>query len=254
MWETAFQQVLREQYALYLEKTGRASALRSFANQIDLSPSSTSELLSGKLSWHLRPSRAQLILDRLELLPEVRDRLLRLMSVDVQGGRSELRRADYDLLTNWVYPAVLFSYELGPEHRTVSGVATRLGLAEKTVWEITENLLSRGLIERDGEDKFKRTQAFWTTTDNIPDSVIEEHHRSNLDLAKQALDELTVDERDFTSLTFAGTSDGLATLKKEIRKLYELALALMRNSDTNTEVYRMSVQVFPIKSKNGDRP
>lgn len=247
MWESAFQKVFRDQYTLFLKKAGKDSAVRGFAQYVNLSPSSTSELLSGRLSWRLRPSRARQILERFELPEESYNRLLCLMEESEASNKVELQSSNYDMLINWVYPAVLFAYELAPELRSLKQIAKRLGVSEDLVREVTNDLLSRGLLEKEESGSIRRTQKFWSTTDDIPNSVIEEHHRSNLELAKQALDYVQVNERDFTSLTFAGTPEELATIKKEIRKLYELALALMKKSETNTEIYRLSAQIFPIK-------
>lgn len=249
MWQKEFSQLLNSQIQKLKEKNPRYS-LRAFGKKIGLSIGPLSNLLNGDKSWSLTSKRAAEILSKLDLKPHVRNRMLVRMGEPPIHPKETLPISDYSILTDWAYFPILFAFDLPSEHRVPGKIAKRLGLSEKKVRSVIDDLLARKLLIVSENGEIKRPEVFVTTSDGTPNSTIQMHHEVNLDLAKKALVKIPASKRDFTTLTFVGNEKQLSALKEAIRLLYEKASSLVDGDEENDQVYRLSIQLYPLEFKN----
>ena len=117
----------------------------------------------------------------------------------------------------------------------------------------TENILSKmektpviSPIEiKDG--KFRQIGEPLKTTTDIPSSSIRNYHKGILALAQNKIEQVSVDKRDFSSITMAINSKNLKNAKKLTQKYKEQMLELLESGTLN-EVYQLSIQLFPLTS------
>lgn len=225
--------------------------MRAFARQIGLSPSATSEILSGRTSkkWKISPKRAAEILDHLSIADVKKRRMLLLMEQIEKFEETEWKSSDYDILTDWIYCTVLIAFDLHPQtEASVGQLSRRLGVSEEKINAAIETLARKGLLKKNEEGRFEKNPENWATLDNVPNEIIRESHLQNLNLARLAV-HLPVEERDLNILTFAGSKKNTELLRKEVRKFLNRVQAIMETDDQNDEIYRFSIQFFPINSK-----
>jgi len=70
-------------------------------------------------------------------------------------------------------------------------------------------------------------------------------------MAKQKLQDVPVEQRDFTNYTFPADPTTLKRAKEIIRQAQDDLAALMSNSES-TEVYRVCMYLFPLTNKDQD--
>jgi uncharacterized protein (TIGR02147 family) len=246
MWQKEFGDLLGQQFRFYKQKNSKFS-VRAYAKKIGLSAGCVSDILLEKKKWNLTPKRAAKILDRLNISSSVRNRLLVKMGEPPILSKKTLSVGDYDILTDWVYYPILFSFDLKRELCHPEKIALRLGVSLEKVVTVIDDLLKRGLVVMAEDGLPKRPEGRIETSDGIPSEVIRKSHEVNLELCQKALAEQPVNKRDFTAMTFAGTEAQIAELRAEIRKLYEKAESLMSSDNQNDSVFRLSVQLFPME-------
>lgn len=245
-WKTEFVEALRKDFN-NRKKNKSSVTLRGYALRLGLSAGTLSDLMKRKKS--LSSLRAQEILKKIQMDSNDRNRLILKMGGTPQHEVVHLSEKDYDLLTDWEISAVLFSSDLAKPYRQADKIADMTGIPLKKVKDIISRLEKGKFLVVDEEGFIQRPEHYLTSTDNIPSEVAKKGHVENLNLSMRSLLEHSTEQRDITSLTFAGSKEHIALLRKEIRKLYAKASVLM-NQDTDPDtVYRMSIQLFPLEFK-----
>ncbi|KYG64844.1 hypothetical protein AZI86_11620 [Bdellovibrio bacteriovorus] len=252
-WHAELIEIIRKDFADRKEKNPRFS-LRSYAQRLGLSSGSLSDLLNEKRNWQVSKLRAAEITEKLSLSEKARNKLLLKMDLQPKFQKSEITKENYDMLTDWTYYPILFSFDLPAEHRTPEIIARKLGVPVQKVESVIEDLIRRKFLIRNHLNQVCRPETFLTTTDSDPEvaqappgALVRKHHEISLDLAKRALNEQPSEVRDITSLTFAGNKQQLLALREEIRKLYDKASTIATLEQEPDTVYRLSVQLFPVE-------
>lgn len=252
-WHSELIEIIRKDFAERKEKNPRFS-LRSYAQRLGLSSGSLSDLLNAKRNWQISKTRAAEIAEKLSMSEKDRNKLLLKMDLPPKFQKSEITKDNYDMLTDWTYYPVLFSFDLPKEHHRPEAIAKKMGIPESKVQAVIDDLIRRKFLVRNQLNEVCRPETFLTTTDGEadvakapPGALIRKHHEISLDLAKRALLEQPSEVRDITSLTFAGNKQQLSALREEIRKLYEKASTLATLDQDPDTVYRLSVQLFPVE-------
>ena len=63
-----------------------------------------------------------------------------------------------------------------------------------------------------------------------------------------AIDQVPMEQRDFTSLTFLGSSKHLEEVRQEIRRFHERVKTIFETGgEENDEIFRFSVALFPMR-------
>lgn len=237
---------LREALTKKLEKRGkstRENSLREFASAVGISSGALSEIARGKRS--LTPRTASRILEGLDLAPAAKA----VLRSEIEAGQAK-KRVILDakasaLFVDWVPFAVLSVLELDSPPTTASAIARHLGITVDRSRKALGTLLDQDQVVKEG-DTYRTLHRSLSTTDNEPDSQIEERHRRNIGLAGLALEELEVDKRDFLSLTFSGSSRAFEKARKETRRFVNRLSAQLSNHERDS-VYHMNIQLFPLE-------
>ena len=99
---------------------------------------------------------------------------------------------------------------------------------------------------RDG--KFKQTSKPLKTKTDVPSEAVRKYHKQNLDLAKERIESVSLDERDYSSITMAINPAKLGKAKKMISE-FKQKLCKELESGEAEEVYTFAAQLFPISAR-----
>ncbi|MNL56718.1 hypothetical protein D3C87_1802300 [compost metagenome] len=85
---------------------------------------------------------------------------------------------------------------------------------------------------------------------DIPSSAIREFHSQHLKKASEVLQTAPVEKRDFTTMTIPVNVKHLKKAKKYIADFQDRMALLLSEGDT-TEVYDLTIQLFPLTHPKG---
>ncbi len=225
------------------QKNNSAYSLRAFAKYLDVSPAALSQIMSGKRGVSVK--RLNFLMDKLGLSPKQQ---LKVLEIDSSYDRKTvvLKEDEFKLISDWFHYAILSLGELPDNSSDSRWIAKRLNISYKQANEALTRLHRLGIIEiKDG--KFRQIGEPLKTTTDIPSSSIRNYHKGILALAQNKIEQVSVDKRDFSSITMAINSKNLKNAKKLTQKYKEQMLELLESGTLN-EVYQLSIQLFPLTS------
>lgn len=225
-----------------------AYSLRAFARSLDLDSSTLSGLLSGKRKLSLKT--AQRILDKLELTSVERKELLfgeTNFKVKSELSSKTLQEDQLQIVSGWQHYAILSLLETQDFQSSVKWIANQFGLSVIDTRTALERLEKMGLIEFK-DQRYKLCQNGVMTTEGIPSGALKKAHREYIEKAIFSLENHATNERDISGTTMAISKAKLPQAKKLIQE-FRKSLAELLESGKKEEVYRLNVQLFPLKNK-----
>lgn len=227
---------------------------RAFGKRLGLSAGATSELLRGRRKISL--ALAVRIAKKLLLDPEERaaifSRSRELDSAVTPDDSLQLTADQFFVISEWYHFAIL-SLIRTQDFKSDSGwIARRLGIKKTVAADALQRLLRLGLIQKNEKGGITRTKARFRTPDDVANlsQTIQRSHFHDLELARSALETLSIESRDFSSITMPLDPELLPKAKELIRKLQDQISELLESGDKK-EVFRMCVQLFPLTQLKG---
>lgn len=108
-------------------------------------------------------------------------------------------------------------------------------------------LLERlGMVEPNGVGGFRSKEAVLQKDPSFPSVVMANFLKSNMELAIEALDRYSKEERDISALTISLSGEAFAKVKEDIRALRKKMLALTEIDVAPDKVYQCNFQFFPL--------
>ncbi|MEK2690855.1 TIGR02147 family protein [Bdellovibrio sp. GT3] len=242
-------------------------SLRSFARDLEVTPSWLSDFLSNKkgmapktaerlsvlLGMALTESRVFILSSKAFHSRSEKDRkaaTLELASFK-QTKSYKMRPKDFSATGTWYHQAILELTEVeGFSHHEYE-LMERLRLPQATIRRAIQDLIAAELLKiEDGKMKpcFPETES----TMDISSIAIRNFHEQVLNKGIKALHEQTVTHREFGSTTFAFDDSKIDEAKKALRKFQkQFADDFYTKSANKNSVYQFSVQFFRIDRKKG---
>ncbi|MCQ2055338.1 MAG: TIGR02147 family protein [Fibrobacter sp.] len=120
------------------------------------------------------------------------------------------------------------------------------------VAETLRFLVGAGLLNKDSKGNFSQTDKAISSGDGdfVP-LAVRNMHRQMGSFALDALDNLPVEERQFTGLTLGISEEEYAQVLKELAKCRRNIMAIASRSEKTERVYRLNMQMFPLTEKIG---
>jgi len=251
--QIALQTKLRTHF-LALQRKNSSFSLRAFAQKLQLSPSALSEILNGKRK--VSRQLAEKILSQMGTDPKEQSKILSLFQKtsrpdfqeDPASDRKylELKSDQFQMISKWHHFAILSLVETKGFQANPLWIAKRLGIKLPEAEQALERLERMGFIQWSrAQKKIKLTQAQLSTTDDVANPAIRQSHYEDLHLSTQALDQVAVEDRDFSSLTIAIDKSKLPEAKKMIREFQDRLCAFLETGHQD-EVYKLNFHVLPL--------
>lgn len=255
--ELLARQIIQNEFKRLQGKNPKFS-LRSFAKKIQLHPSLVSKILTGKGSITLTTFAKICSALRLEseeiqkITHHLRKRNLRILNGlptnKIAGVYTLLKDEQLEVLSHWKYFAILSLFETQKFDGTLKNIQTQLGLTSSAALEGVSRLIRLGLLENSElPHTYRITGKNFETTTDIPHALIRKFLNDGLKLAQSALAETPIDQRDYSSITIAINKSKIPAAKKMILE-FRRKLAGFLEEGPKEEVYRLSIQLFPVKA------
>lgn len=252
------QNLLREEL-VRIQATNPRYSLRAYATKVGVHVGALSSILNGKRN--VSRSLAERIAHRLMLDPQRRAEVLSVFpapkasrprrATDGEGKLDsrylELSAQSFRIMSEWEHFAVLCLFHIRGFRPDSTWIAAKLRITEAKAETVVARMVDLGLIERVAGGGLRRTTRSVRTTDDVADLSLKKCHEQSLDLARTSLYRDPVHLRDHTSITMAIDPSKIGKAKEVIRKFQD-DLSDLLESGTPTEVYRLSMQLFPLST------
>lgn len=223
-------------------------SLRAFSKIIGISPSSVSEIISGKR--RVTKKKAFEIIDRLKLTPDERNRILR----DFETSSRSLQKVNllpktltedqYDIIIDPIYFTILSLVSTTGFNSDIEQMAQKLDKEIPDVWRALIKLQEKKLISIDTNRNITRLPNPVFTSDDVPSDKIKQMHLSDMNLAAKKILDVPVELRDYTNVTFPANPKLLPRAKEILRRAQDELEELLKEDPS--EVYRLCMYLFPL--------
>jgi uncharacterized protein (TIGR02147 family) len=225
-------------------------SLRAFAKRLEVSPAQLSQILSSKRNLTLK--QAKKIAAQLGISAGEFSALVGTTTPITRPDTRELTEDVFLLISEWYSLAILALSEIPGAKSDHHWIAEHLGVDPFLCQEAVTRLLRLELIQiKDG--LMVRNCKDITTPANIPSSVRRRYHNQVLELAQAKLEELSLEEREFTSLIVPADASLLSPIKEILREARDKINALTSQNlgkgiGEGSRVFIVNTQVFPVTS------
>lgn len=160
----------------------------------------------------------------------------------------DLAQAAYH--STWYLPAIR---ELAVRHDFREDAAWIAGMlrppiAKAEAVRALETLLDLGLLQRDGRGRIVQGEALVSTGPETRGLHIANYHRTMMQRATEAIDDIPPEERDISSLTLCLGEDGVRRFKQRIQRFRRELLDLSVLEDDPLQVVQVNFQLFALSS------
>lgn len=232
---------LREEFILRKNKNPNYS-LRAFSRDLNISVTSLSQCLNGLRV--LSKTNEKKVAAKLGLKYFFdRDNLQERLSL----SEETLINDELKSLSEWYYIAIMNLAKLENCKNCVSWISERLNIS-KLETQVALSRLSRLGYIKVQKNNLIRTKNIFKTSFDIPSETIKTLHLQNLQNSQKALNEYSVEEREFINVIADVNSGNLKEAKILTRQYMQELTKLMQKGKANN-VFSLSVQIFPLTKK-----
>ncbi|OQW48575.1 MAG: hypothetical protein A4S09_04035 [Proteobacteria bacterium SG_bin7] len=165
--------------------------------------------------------------------------------------------ADFANISEWYSFAIRQMTKIRDFQSNTRWISKRLrfGVTEEQVQNMLNTLIRLGFLKIYNHTNTLTTGEPVDTPSDIPNSHIRKFHLQMLNNAAKSINDIPVEQREFTSLTLAFNSSRLTEAKKLIRKFKSDFDQLMsdKTPEENDSVYQFQVQFFPLTQNDSGR-
>jgi uncharacterized protein (TIGR02147 family) len=143
----------------------------------------------------------------------------------------KLTAQEFSYVSEWIHFAIL-SLMNTPNFRPHSAwIAERFGVSELEVERALERLLNIGLITKNEFGHIDRTSARTNTTDDVLNLSLQKAHMRDMEMARDKIITVPVEQRDFSFLIFNGNPKYMPQTKEILRRTQDELEELMDKDD-----------------------
>lgn len=232
-------------------------SLRAFARDLNLTSGNLSDILNFKS--RLSKEKANLVADDLRLSQEDKKLFLKLVDIafldDDKKAREQLQILNYDssyitladdyyrVLTEWYYFALVELVRVKDFRNEDEWIAHRLQIQTSDVRPAIERLLRVQLLKQiDGE--LIQTYDYFISPSGTPLDTARKFHKQLLQRAAIAIEEQSIEERNFTSGFLRVRKSDLPRIGEKIKQFRREMAAEIESGDEHDSVYAFSIQFF----------
>lgn len=222
-------------------------SLRAYSKKIGIATSAISEIFSGKRP--ITPKSAEKILVALNKdTKEVGDLLT---SINTEGPQkyTPIDVDSFQVISDWHHFAIVSMTETKDFQSSPKWIAERLGITPAAADDSIQKLLNLKILKRD--EKTKKLSLTGENFEILPEvatPALKKANRQNLDLAKTAIEQIPVAERDFTALTLCFDPDRIEDARKMVKN-FRRSFSRVMEAGHKKEVFKLCIQLFPLTKR-----
>ena len=237
---------------LFLSKKKKNSSysLRSFARDLKIDPSSLSQCLRRKRKFtdnQIMDLSTKLGLNLIE-----KEKFLFRYNVQDNSQKLELalllkEEKHFKIIAHWEYFAVLSVIDIIPPSCSDKNfICEKLNLTTEKVEEVLSDLKEAGLIAFDeNHQKIYKTSAHIETSDNVQSEALRISYIEGFELAERKIQEVPIDQRDYSQTTLTISSHQIKEAKQDIEK-FRKKFFNKYEKIKGDQVYQLNIQLFPL--------
>jgi len=159
---------------------------------------------------------------------------------------------NYEFYKKWYYSAIreiLAFYKFKDNYEELAATVQppiKASEAKKAI-DLLEKL---ELIHKNKEGFFEVTSRFLTTGESWHSIAIRQYQEEMLVLAKDALENIPKDERDFSTMTVSLSKNGFDKVREGLKQLRRQVFEIVENENYVDCAYQLNFQVFPVSKKS----
>jgi uncharacterized protein (TIGR02147 family) len=179
---------------------------------------------------------------------EQKNRIFNELSAKFKTRISHVGADKFDFYSTWYYSAVRSLLSYYPFTGDYKDLARQLnpaitpGQAKKAV-ALLERL---SMVKKDGDGTYRLTERMISTGDAVDSLGLINYQRSTMDLAKDALDRYTKQERSASTLTLGLSKKGYAAIVEKLAGLRADLMAIAQYDTKIDRVIQVNVHAFPL--------
>lgn len=261
MSEVYYKKILREEYNK--KRLGDFNySLKSFSEDCGLPPNRMSDILNGR--YGISKEVSESICDKLAILGKKKE--LFSLSAESEHARSKIAREEakkaflslingpdrvitqeeFDVIYDLKTVALLELMRHPDFKNNLNWLSERIGVELKDIESSINRMVRVGCIIK-GETGYEVNSHFFATGSKAPSKTIQSYHKSALERAKKAVEEKSVEERDFSSITFLCDPEKMNEVREKIKKFrFELANEYNTVSE-GSRLHMCNIQFFDIE-------
>jgi uncharacterized protein (TIGR02147 family) len=232
-------------------------SLRSFARALQINHSSLSRLLSGQRKVSERMQRS--LIARLGHDPEVirhfkQESTTNKRALEKARDFNQMNRDAFAVISDWYHYAILELTLVSTFRSEPRWIAKSLGITVSEANAAIDRLIRLGMLQRNANGQLKNASGNNTNIEGeIRDAAKRKMQKQILEHALKALEEVSVDQRNQTSMTMAISTKRLPEAIEMISKFRRKISAFLEQDPDRDEVYQLSISLFPTTKLNGDK-
>lgn len=167
---------------------------------------------------------------------------------------SKLRQNQFEYFNNWYNIVIreLVSIIDWNDNYMILAKSVVPHISEKQARESVKLLLECGLIYKDKNGGFHRSDKAITTGSDIQSMVVSNYQVKNLTLASEAIERFPRTERDISSLTVSVSEEGFKRIAAELAKCRKNLVSIVSEDMDVDRVYQINFQSFPLSVPGKD--
>jgi len=232
-------------------------SLRSFAQNLELSPSFLSKVLNGKKNLSIESAfdvseKLQLSNTEKKLFCQwVAKHSIGDIISEITSDNSENTELDhavnlelesFQVISDWYHFAIRELTETKGFKEDPNWIAQRLGISPKEAREGFARLIKLKLIDKK-RGRYKKTAELMATPSGTPSQALRNHHSQMIHKANEALNTQSVLERSITGITIPTHPEKIEMVRDEIMK-FRRRMAELLDTKNPSEVYQLNIQLF----------
>ncbi len=107
-------------------------------------------------------------------------------------------------------------------------------------------LLRLGLLIKTGKGRYVTTSSSLSTGDELRSIALTRFHKTTMDLAKKALENVPAPARDISGVTVSISAGGFNRIKEEVRSFRKQVLAIAAMDSREDRVCQVNIHLFPL--------
>ena len=236
-------------------------SLRAFARDLELSPSSLTDFLHGRIGFS--SGRVEKISSKIGLTTEqkkhfmdlcasqfsrsMNQRKLALVRVRsrIQPSSARIELDTFKLISEWQHLAILELLELDEKYQDAKVMAKDLDIPTSLVRSSIQRMRKLGLIVEDGLT-LKPSSDFTMIGSDIPSQSIRHFHAQVLAKAAKAIESQGVDQRENSSTIFSCEVEDLPDIKKDLKEFRLKLMNKYAQGESKNSLYCLSIQLFDL--------
>jgi uncharacterized protein (TIGR02147 family) len=167
-------------------------------------------------------------------------------------GFDDLSMERFQIIRDWYYFAILELTELKSFKAEPSWIAKRLKISKSEVKNAIQALLDFGLLREDPQKGYVQTHIDLAVGTGLPSRDLREHHSQILQKGDQALQEIPVEQRDFSAITMAVDSSQLLEARQWIKEFRRRFCKDLQKKPDKNRVYCLAIQFFPLDQEDNE--